>query len=255
MKAGTSISRALLVLVCSAALAGCAAGGRQVSDQDAAQANLNLGIGYLRQGRPELAVERLERALDQNPRLAAAHSTLALAYDQLGDPDSAEEHYRRAARLQPSDPNVANGYAVFLCRQNRWHEAEPFFRRAASNPTYPTPAAALTNAGLCASSAGEAERAEEYFREALARDPRFPDALAALMDLSYRQQNYLQARAFMQRYLDTRPATPAILLMCFNIERELDNGAAAERCAQQLREQFPESAELAQLRQFERNAR
>lgn len=248
--------RPILVLAACAVLAGCGSGsGRVVSDTEAAQANLNLGIGYLRQGRPDLAVETLERALQRDSRLAPAHSALALAHDQLGNAREAEQHHARAVRLAPSDPTIANSYAVFLCRRDRWQDAEAYFRRAASNPNYATPAAALANAGTCALSAGDAASAEAYLREALTRNPEYPDALAGLLELTYGQQSYLQARAFLQRYLDVRPATPSLLLMCFNIERELGNRDAAQNCAQRLRRDFPEAPELAQLRQIERDGR
>jgi|SRR5690606_12442732 len=255
MNAGGSTFRSLFVLACFGTLvAGCGGGGRTTSDSEAAQANLNLGVAYIRQGRPDLAIDNLERALRIDSRLAPAHSALALAHDQLGNADEAEEHYERALALEPNNPSIANTYAVFLCRRNRWEDAEPHFRRAVSNPRYATPAAALTNAGNCARNAGDIERAEEYFREALTRDPVFADALAGLMELSYRNENYLQARAFLQRYLDVRPATPSVLLLCYNIERELNDRDAADDCARRLRSEFPQSPELAQLRQFERNA-
>src|SRR5690606_17746228 len=255
MNAGGSTLRSLIVLACLGALVtGCGGGGRTTSDSEAAQANLNLGVAYLRQGRPDLAIENLERALRIDSRLAPAHNALALAHDQLGNADEAEDHHERPLDLEPTNPSIAYTYAVFLCRRNRWSDAEPYFRRAISHPRYATPAAALTNAGTCARNAGEVERAEEYFREALSRDPRFADALAGLMELSYRSENYLQARAFLQRYLDVRPATPSTLLLCYNIERELGDRNAADDCARRLRSEFPQSQELAQLRQSERNA-
>jgi type IV pilus assembly protein PilF len=256
MNAVRTTSRSILLLVAFGTLAGCAgASGRSTSDSDAAQANLNLGVAYLRQGRPDLAIENLERALRLDSRLAPAHNALAVAYDQIGNADEAERHFERSLDLEPANPSLANSYAVFLCRRNRWDDAEPYFRRAIASPSYPTPAAALTNAGHCARDAGELDRAEAYFREALQRDSSYPDALAGLMEISYRAENYLQARAFMQRYIDARPPSPAVLLLCYNIERELDDRAAADRCAQRLRSEFPQSQELAQLRQFERDAR
>jgi type IV pilus assembly protein PilF len=221
------------------------------SDAEAAVANMNLGAGYLRQGRYDLAIERLQRALKQDPRLADAHSTIAIAYDQLGDAGAAEDHYKRATQLEPSNPGAANAYAVFLCRQNRWSDAEPFFKRAVDNPRYPTPEVALANAGVCALNGGDREKAQDNFRAALAKNPTFADALQNMLELSYQDKNFMQARAFLQRYTDVKPATAPVLFMCFNIERQLDNGEAANRCASQLREQFPNSAEVAQLRELQ----
>jgi type IV pilus assembly protein PilF len=247
-----TISRTIALLVCAALLQACASGVQQSgSPQEAAEANLNLGAAYLRQGRPDLALERLDRALVQNPRLALAHSTIALAYEQLGDERQAEQHYRRATQLEPDNPSAANSYAVFLCRQGRWGDAERHFRSAAANPRYATPAAALTNAGFCARDTGDHDKADEYFRAALERDPGYADALSGLMEMAYQAHNYLQARAFLQRYLDVQPPDATILWYCVQIERELGDRRAEERCARQLRENFPGSAEVAQLNRLD----
>jgi type IV pilus assembly protein PilF len=239
------------------ALSACAgSGGARSSASDAATANMNLGAGYLRQGNTTLAIERLQRALAQDPRLVEAHSTIAVAYDQIGNLEEAETHFRRATQLAPTNGAAANSYAVFLCRQNRWTDAEPYFRRAAADLTYATPEVALTNAGVCARSAGADEDAAESFRAALARNPRYGDALLNMMELSYQGGNFLQTRAFVQRYLDSQQPTAAVLWLCFQVERELDNDEAADRCAAQLRNGFRGTDEVQQLEaQTRRNDR
>jgi type IV pilus assembly protein PilF len=247
------------VCVAGVLLAACASSGGSSSGAaatDAATANMNLGAGYLRQGNTTLAIERLQRALAQDPRLVEAHTTIALAYDQIGSLEDAEMHYRRATELAPSNGAAANAYAAFLCsRQNRWADAQPYFRRAAADSSYLTPEVALTNAGVCARDAGQAEAAVENFRAALTRNPRYADALLNMMELSFQSSDYLQTRAFIQRYLAVRPATAPVLLMCVNTERQLNDAAAADRCAAQLRTGFPGSPEVAQLDQLRTNGR
>jgi type IV pilus assembly protein PilF len=247
--------RSAWLYVTLGALSACANSGsmnQRASADEAAIANMNLGAGYLRQGNTELAIERLQRALSQDPRLVDAHSTIAVAYDQIGKIEEAETHYSRAAQLDPDNGGAANAYAVFLCRQNRYTEAEPFFRRAADNATYTTPEVAMTNAGVCARDSGQPDAAAENFRLALTRNPTYAEALLNMMELSYQTGNYLQARAFFQRYIQVRPATAAVLWTCFNVERELKDAAAAERCATQLRNGFQGTPELAQLEEQQR---
>lgn len=254
----SSVRVALLLVLSLVVLSANAARPPRERDRgnDAALANANLGAGYLRQGRLDLAVERLQRALKQNPRLADAHSYIAIAYDQLGMPDEAETHYKRATQLEPANSSAANSYAVFLCRQNRWSDAEPFFKRAAENPTYSTPEVAYTNAGVCARNAGAADKAADYFRSALARNPTFPDALTNMMEVSYQAGNFMQTRAFVQRFLDSQMPTAPVLLMCVNVETELKNSLGADKCAAQLRAGFQGSPELAKLEEQQgRNGR
>jgi type IV pilus assembly protein PilF len=245
---------AVYCLLCQGCVSSTNSSAPPQSDADAAIANLNLGLGYLRQGRPELAIGILERALMFDPDLADAHSSIAVAYDQQGRPDEAEEHYRRAAELAPDNPGAANSYAVYLCRNNRWADAEPYFRLAAENPTYTTPEAALSNAGLCALAAGEPDNAESYFREALGRNPVYPDALYHMANLAHQQGNLLQARAFTQRSLASVVDSPEMLWLCFEVEAELTSPTSAQACATRLKEQFPESEQASQLFEFERDA-
>lgn len=247
-----STLRSACIGLAAAALTACVTSGGSVGEpasaNEAAVANMNLGAGYLRQGNMELAIERLQRALAQDPKLVQAHTTIALAYDLIGNLEEAESHFKRATELDSTDGSAANGYAAFLCTHgNRWAEARPYFRRAADDTKYGTPEVALTNAGVCARDAGDLEAAEESFRAALMRNPRFADALLNMLELTYQRGEYLQTRAFMQRYLDVRPATASVLLMCVNAERALNNAAAADRCAAQLRSGFPGSPELQQL--------
>lgn len=249
LRLGWLVAAALAVGACAS---GSGSVGSRSSATDAAVANMNLGAGYLRQGRMDLAIERLQRALVQNPRLVEAHSTIALAYDQIGSLTDAENHYRRATQLEPTNGTAANAYAVFLCRQDRWLEAEPFFKRAADNPTYATPEVALTNAGICARGAGANEQAAANFRAALARNPNYGDALLNMLELSYDDGNYIQARAFVQRYLAALPPSAPVLWLCFNVERELGDMQAADRCASQLRAGFQGSPERAQLEEQQR---
>jgi len=228
-------------------------GDKPPTEAEAAVANMNLGAGYLRQGRPDLAIERLQRAIELNPRLADAHTTLAIAYDQLGSLEDAETHYKRATQIEPENSSAANSYAVFLCRNNRWKDAEPYFKHAVDNLKYATPEVSYTNAGVCALKAGDRAKAEENFRAALTRVPTYPEALSNMLEMSYSDRNYLQARAFLQRYMDAKEPTAKVLLMCVNIEQQLGNRDAANRCASQLREGFPSSPEVQQLQELQQS--
>jgi len=243
---------AVLVLLAAACHKEVTGGVKPPTEHEAAVANVNLAAGYINQGRPELAIERLQRAIKQDPKLADAQSMLALAYDLLGSAEDAEPHYKKATQLEPDNSAAANSYAVFLCKHNRWSDAEPYFKRATANLKYQTPEVAYTNAGTCALSAGDRVKAGENFRAALTRNPMYADALESMLDMSYQDKNYLQARAFLSRYRDVKPATAQVLWMCFNIEDHLNNHDAANRCAAQLREGFANSAEFQQLQQYQR---
>jgi len=96
------------VLVCVAIVAsGCVTErtGRQIpdaSDTEAAKVNLELGIGYFRQNDYKSAQRKLEKAVEQDSSLVAAHSALGLVYERLGDFEAADRQYRRAVQIAPN---------------------------------------------------------------------------------------------------------------------------------------------------------
>ena len=220
----------------------------RVSPVRAAEVNTRLGIGYLDRGQMELAMEKLQTALDHDSQHVPAHVTLAMIYERIGDERRARQHYRQASRLAPADGGTQNSYAVFLCRQGEFDQAEEHFMRAVRDPFYNTPAVAWANSGACARSAGDLDRAQQHLRQALELDPGFPDALYNLAEVYYQQGEAFRARAFLQRYEAAVEPEPGALLLGYRIESNLGNPSDARRYAGRLEGQFPDSRQMRELR-------
>jgi type IV pilus assembly protein PilF len=94
-------------------------------------------------------------------------------YEEMGKPDLAATHYDRALQLAPNNSEVLYAFGSYQCRQKRYAEADVYLKKALDNPLYATPWVAMTNAGTCASSAGDAAKAERYYRAAVAANPGF----------------------------------------------------------------------------------
>jgi len=233
-------------------LAGCGSSGPQLRGADlleASRVNTQLGVDYLRKGLVNEAIEKLERAVDQNSDSGQAHAALAVAYTQIGKVDRAEREYRRAISTDPENPEARNNFGVFLCRQGKLTEAEKNFMEAARNPGYKTPEAAWTNAGVCLQKS-DPRKAEGYFRQALERNREFPDALIQMAWLCFQQKDHWRGRAFLQRYDAAAEATAESLWIGLQLERALSNTDNARRYEQRLKADFPESEQAANLRNF-----
>lgn len=209
--------------------------------REAARANTQLGIEYARQGNFDLAMEKLERALDQDSGNAQAHGAIALLYGRRGEQEKAESHFRRALSLDSSDSFTRNNFAVFQCGRGKVREGEELLLEAARDRRYTTPEAAWTNAGICVRRA-DPGKAEKYFREALAVNPNYPDALLEMAALAAQNQDWLRVRAFLQRRDKAAPATAQSLLLGLQAERALGDTVAAEELERRLRRDFPETA-------------
>jgi type IV pilus assembly protein PilF len=217
------------------------------SSKNAAELNVQLGIQYLRQGNLQVAREKIERALKQDPNNISVQLAVALLAEQLADPNKAEKHYRQALRIDGTSPEAANAYASYLCRRGNAREGEAMFERAAKNPLYRTPEIAYTNAGTCAHANGRLAEAEAYLRQALAIRAMSPDALMQMTRVAATRGNWMQVRAFLQRYLAVGPPSAGLLLLGVTAERALGNGPAAAEYIGRLRRDFADSPETRSL--------
>ena len=216
-------------------------------DKEAAAVYFQLGIQYYSRDNYELAQDRLLLSVELDPSRAIVWSTLATTYEQLGNLRLAEESHDKALRTGPRNFDVQNRYAVFLCRQRRFDDAEKQFERSINAATNDFPELMMTNAGVCMAQKLDYAKAELYFRRALERRPNHPEALLQLALLKHQTGDHLSARAFLQRYRSVNPASSGVLYLCVLIEDELGDQRASSECSTELLRDFPGSEESGRI--------
>jgi type IV pilus assembly protein PilF len=250
--------RFVIAAILALALAACStnpAGSDSQRNKRIADANIQLGIAYMRDGDYDTAMKKLQKALEADPDSATANGTVAVLYENIGENDLAEKHFKTALRISPDDPQTHNNYGQYLCRHGEYRKAIEQFDMAASNPLYPGLAASLTNAGICAGRIPDNKQAEEYFRKALEHDPNFAYALLQMADLMHKEDNNLGARAYIQRYDGVSKPSAESLWLGFQVENGLGDTGAAENYALKLKNDFPDSTQAASLREWENERR
>ena len=213
------------------------------NDEEAADLNYQLGARYYNKGLYEIALDRLLLATEINPKMAIAFSTLALTYEALDNVRLARESYEKAVRAEPKNFDVQNAYAVFLCRQQDYSDAQKYFDKAGSHRENDDSEVTLTNAGVCMAQKPDADASEKYFRLALERKPNYGEALLQLCLLKYQQEDYLTARAFLQRFMSSNTSTAGVLYLASRIEDYLGNDRGRTDFEDQLIREFPTSPE------------
>ncbi len=232
-------------------LAGCASSPARVEDtpqRRAARSYAELGLNYLRQGQRAVAMEKLRKAVEMDPSYAGAQHGLALGYQEFGQPDLAEMHFRHAMRLDDKDSNLYNNFGAFLCDQGRYEEADKYFLRAVADPGYGTPDRAWENAGVCALKNNDFDKAETYLRSALKLQPKLSAALLGMARVNYRKKDFLRTRAYLQRYEEVGAPTSETLWLAVQTERNLGDVQAANRSVMLLESKFPDSDEARSLK-------
>ena len=246
---------AVIMLFSLLMLAGCA--GQQVSDVDrqsdrekAAETNTALGMEYMNREQYEVALGKLKKALRADPDYAPAHTVTAVLYERLGEDALAGKHYQKAYDSAPTNGDVNNNLAVYLCKNGQNKKAMQHFDRALDDPFYSSPPVALTNAGSCALDNDDPVTADDYLRKALKIDPDFPDALITMCRLNYEQKDYLRTRAFLQRYEAVAQHDANSLLLAYRVEAASNDQRSANKYKLLLEAHFPDSEQAQEVRRL-----
>lgn len=222
---------------------------RAVDKVAAARTNVSLGRAYLQQGQFRTALDHLEKALALDPKSTDGHTVIAILYEKIGQDDDAQTHYKRAVELAPKSGDTNNNYGAYLCRHQRYEEADDAFSKALADPFYTTPAIAWSNRGACAANWGRNDLAEESLRHALENDPTLTEPLLRLAGISSSKGYFMKARAFMQRYESAAKVTAGSLALGMKIEQSLGDARAESDYKKRLVAEFPDSPEAQQIRE------
>ena len=133
----------------------------KLSKQQEADVHVSIGRTCETQGRFDEARAAYLDALRKNPRRADAEARLAILDDRKGDEAGADQHFARALKLRPKDPEILcdRGYSLYLRR--RWADAEDSLKQAmAVDPAHPRSHA---NLALVLARQGDAPRALAEF--------------------------------------------------------------------------------------------
>ena len=195
-------------------------------------------------GRLDQARQQAQQALKADPLSGDAHTLLAVIASRSGNVSEAGEHYRKALDISPSNGAYANNYGIWLCGSGHPADSLAWFDKALADKAYPTPASALANAGTCAQQAGQPERAEANWRQALTLEPDLVPALSGLANLKFAQNEQLDARAFVQRWLAITPQDSSALQLAAQIEQKQGDNVAAQRYLLRLQALTPDASHV-----------
>ena len=87
------VSLTLLLSACNGTGSNRNIRNNPTTTSQAALANLDLAIEYIRRGNYDTALDKLDRAHAADPGYFATHNVYGLLYQQLGDNQKAEKHF------------------------------------------------------------------------------------------------------------------------------------------------------------------
>ena len=218
---------------------------------DASDYNAQLGLAYINQGRYDVALSKLKKAIEQNPDNAVAQHYIAELYRRLGEFEKAERHFKLALDLTPKNSALLNNYGVFLCDAKRYNDAYIYFDKVLKDPLYPAKGSVYENVGLCAQAQGDIAKAEENLKLALRMNPESPKSLLAMAQISFDKQKYSAARNYYYGYLENARQTPESLWLGILLENNSGNKNRMASYKVLLKGKYPDSKEAELLRKME----
>jgi len=231
---------------------------KKVSEPDLQQAsalNVQLAIGYIDREQLSIAQEKLDKAIEQDPKNIDAYTTMAYLKRKVNELDQAEEYYLEALDIKSTNPNIHNNYGGLLCQMGRYDEALKEIRLAYEDPFYETPYLAYANAGTCLLDKGDYKEAEKMLRKALRDQPNYAGALISMAEIGVKTNKYLMARAYIQRYHSVARPTAESLWLQIQSEKALGAEEHYLKYARRLLKDYPDSDEAGLLEEMARNER
>jgi len=239
------------LLLAFALLSGCISTGkinpmetRQGRDE-ARQAYVQLGLGYLQEGNTERAKVPLKRAIELDSSDADANAALAMVFQAEMDPELAEQHYKKALSSR-SDARILNNYGSFLYEQKRYAEAYAMFEKAVADNLYPERSRVYENLGMTAVALGDRELARQNLERALRLNRQQPRALLEMAEISYEDRHYVPAKDYYDRFSQLSEQNARSLLLGTRLAKIYEDKNKAASFGLQLKRLYPGTPEYQQ---------
>ena len=246
------ILRAALPVVLLSFLAGCVSAGDSspmAGDKgrnEARQAYVQLGLGYLQQGMTEQAKVPLRKALELDKIDSDTNAALALVFQAEMEFALAEQAFRTALNGRPADARILNNYGSFLFERQRYQEASVQCQKAAADNLYPERSRIYENLGITSLELGQPEAGRQQLEKALRLNPRQPRALLEMAEMAYQDKQYVTARDFYDRFSLLSGQNARSLLLGARLASVFDERTPTANHGQQLQRLYPGTPEYQQ---------
>jgi protein O-GlcNAc transferase len=176
-----------------------------------AEARFSAGLAHLREGRADLALEEIKKAVKQDDKNPYFYKGLGQAYAQTGKFKDAVAAFRKSLDLDQYFVDVRNDLGMALVLSGKREEGRKEFLTAFSDPTNPTPEISSRNLGQSYLEEKNYAEAIQWFRSAIARNKIYADPYLGLADALTATGHVEEAVAQLEAGVREAPNDPAML--------------------------------------------
>ena len=214
----------------------------------AAETYVALGVGYLGAGDLIMARKKIERALKIAPDSAAAHSAMAMYWQERGENKLAEQEFENALDLDDEHSPTNYHYGRFVLQIKRDERACELLSAAATDVDYGARVPAYEDLGICYIAFNDSSKAIDAFQKAWSLDLNSTIAALHLTEL-YLQRNSLRpAKRWFERFEElvkdqNLPHSSGSLFLGYRVAKATRDRNGQASYAFKLKKRFPDSDE------------
>lgn len=208
---------------------------------------VQLGLGYLANGNKEQARQNLIRALNIDPDSLLVNDAIALLYQSDGELELAEQHYKKALKIDKNFTQARNNYARFLYMNNRYDEARGQYHIATQDVNYRLRPQAFIGLALSEKKLNNIGAAEAALLRSISLNPRSGGAVLEMVALKLEQREFVNAKGYLDRFENVSRPTPRSLSLGLSLAETFGNKEQQQSYTMALKSLFPNSREARQL--------
>ncbi|MGD8176886.1 type IV pilus biogenesis/stability protein PilW [Marinimicrobium sp. ARAG 43.8] len=245
MRFGRVYVVSLMLLGIVLGVSGCVTqnSGPDVDRKAALDTHYRLAMAYIENRNRESARHHIQKAFELERNSPRAYAAQAMLFQLEGEMERAEASFKQALRRDSGFSQARNNYGAFLYQQGRYEEAYEQFSIVSEDLNYDSRARALLNLGRSALELGREARARAAFEHAYMLDRRLASVLVELADISFREQEYAEAKRYLDQYTEIAGQSARTLLLGIKIERIFGNKDKEASYVLALKNRFPYSEE------------
>lgn len=209
-------------------------------NHEAAEYNLQAGVGYLHQQQYQRALVKFEKALQQKPDFLEAGLGKAAALQSIGRQHEAETVYQSLINDFSKRSEPVRAYAGMLCEQQRFKDAEKVMLKGLSKGVFDDGVAAYLRLSRCAIRGKRYDLVATYLERATDIEPSNLDIVLQRAWLGYLQGDYYKAKALLEFFESRSPLRADAAQLGYQVAVAQNNVAKMATYGQILRQNYPQ---------------
>jgi type IV pilus assembly protein PilF len=176
-------------------------------DRVKADAHYKIGVARLNEHSIQAAYVEFQKAYELDPNNRDVLNAIGYIYlFYFDEVPKSIDYFEKAVKVDPHFSDGYNNLGVANEKLGRFEKAISYYRKALSNPLYPTPQKAYVNMGTSYYRIGKYKEATAAFKDAIERDPNMELAYLKLALCYNATSEYGDAAAAMTEAITLDPA-------------------------------------------------